>query len=118
MRISDESVEVLETPVIKAENVVFVGKVGIRTEGENKIAVDNVSFVNRTSVKDDNTNTDVPKDPEKPVESSSSSEEDSSGTQNKGGCGGCSSTLDGVGLAFGLLAAVGFCLIRTRKERS
>lgn len=113
MRIEDESVEVLETPVLTLDNLDFVGRAGIMTEEGSGISVDNVSFVNMTSVKDDNTNPGLPEDSGSSDSSTGGGNTGSTGgTDNGGGCSGA------VGGSVGLVSMAVLAAALCRKKRS
>jgi hypothetical protein len=60
---ASQSYELLEIPIAEFDSILFTGRVGVVTENENGVIIDNVQFVSLVTVKEDNTTDTVPEEP-------------------------------------------------------
>ena len=66
LRSSDESVENIDIPLMTVDGIAIVGQTGIAAVANSEFTIDNIKFINLTTVKDINTNTDL-EEPKKEV---------------------------------------------------
>lgn len=111
-RISDESVEVLETALCKLENIRLVGSVGITVPQGSTLMIDDVQFINMSGVDNPNTDTEGPSDPVTPDPDPDPGEDG-----NDGAAGGCSSSFTGYGVA-GAVFALAAAVVITKKKKA